>query len=47
MDNTYDPELASFPPEVLSDAKRHAGLGDRDNQSLTTEDKVRRGLPLA
>lgn len=47
MDHQFDSELASYPPDVLSDAKRHAGLGDRDNQSLTTEEKVRRGLPLA
>jgi len=41
-----DNELASYPPEVIGDAKRHAGLSDRDLQSLTTEEKVR-CLPLA
>ena len=40
MDNALDNELASYPPELLGDAKRHAGLSDRDPQSLTTDDKV-------
>jgi hypothetical protein len=38
-------ELPSYPADVLGDAKQHAGLGDRDPQSLTTEEKVRR-LPV-
>jgi hypothetical protein len=45
MDSALDNELASYPADVLGDAKRHAGLGDRDPQSLTTEEKVRR-LPV-
>ena len=44
--DALDNELASYPVEVIGDAKRHAGLGDRDPQSLTGEEKVRR-LPLA
>ncbi|KAI0266603.1 hypothetical protein BGY98DRAFT_939070 [Russula aff. rugulosa BPL654] len=32
-------ELPSYPADVLGDAKQHAGLGDRDPQSLTTEEK--------
>jgi hypothetical protein len=41
MDNAWDAELATYPPEVINDAKRHAGLGDRDTQSLNNEEKVR------
>jgi hypothetical protein len=41
MDN-IDAEFGTYPPEVISDAKRHAGLGDRDTQSLSPEEKVRR-----
>jgi hypothetical protein len=44
--DAVDNELASYPVEVIGDAKRLAGLSDRDPQSLTTEEKVRR-LPLA
>jgi hypothetical protein len=46
FDNALDNELASYPPDVIGDAKRHIGLSDRDPQSLTTEEKVR-SLPLA
>ena len=45
MDSALDNELSSYPIDVINDAKRHAGLGDRDPQSLTTDEKVRR-LPL-
>jgi hypothetical protein len=46
MDNVLDNELGSYPADLLGDAKRHAGLSDRDPQSLTIEEKVRR-LPHA
>jgi len=46
MDSALDNELATYPADVLGDAKRHAGMSDRDLQSLTTDEKVRR-LPLA
>lgn len=48
MDNTYDNELATYPPDLLRDAKIHAGFGERDLQSLTTDEKVRHRplLPL-
>jgi hypothetical protein len=40
MENQIDAELGSYPPEVIGDAKRHAGLGDRDTQSLSIDEKV-------
>ena len=46
MDNALDAELANYSSEVIGEAKRHAGLSDRDPQSLTPEEKVCR-LPLA
>jgi hypothetical protein len=45
MDSAPDNEFASYPTDVISEAKRQAGLSDRDPQSLTNEEKVR--LPLA
>ena len=47
MDNPWDTELANYPPEVLNDAKRHTGLGDRDIQSMSNEEKVRRHSAFA
>ena len=44
--DALDNELSSYPVEIIGDAKRHAGLSDRDPQSLTADEKVRR-LPLA
>jgi hypothetical protein len=35
-----DAELASYPAELIGEAKYRAGVGDRDAQSLTTEEKV-------
>jgi hypothetical protein len=46
MDSAIDAELGSCPPEVIGDAKRHAGLSDRDTQSLSSEEKVRRFFTL-
>jgi hypothetical protein len=43
MDNSHnalDAELNSYPPDIMGDAKLRAGLGDRDAQSLTVEEKV-------
>jgi len=37
--DAVDNELASYPLEVIGDAKRHAGLSDRDPQSLTSDEK--------
>ena len=42
-----DNELASYPPDLLRDAKGHAGFGERDIQSLNIDEKVRRRPPLA
>jgi len=39
MYSALDNELASYPLDVLSEAKRQAGLSDGDPQSLTTEEK--------
>jgi len=47
MDNSHnalDAELNSYPPDVMGEAKLRAGLGDRDAQSLTVEEKVSRRL---
>lgn len=38
--NALDAELNSYPPDIMGDAKLRAGLGDRDAQSLTVEEKV-------
>ena len=38
--NALDAELNSYPPEIMGEAKLRAGLGDRDAQSLTLEEKV-------
>jgi hypothetical protein len=46
VDSALDSELGSYPSEVLNDAKRLAGLSERDPQSLSTEEKVSH-LPLA
>jgi hypothetical protein len=43
MDNSHnalDAELNSYPPDIMGDAKLRAGVGDRDAQSLTVEEKV-------
>ncbi|KAF8475290.1 hypothetical protein DFH94DRAFT_118906 [Russula ochroleuca] len=47
IDNAVDAELSTYPPDLLGEARRQANLGDRDVQSLTTDEKVRRRLPLA
>lgn len=39
---TIDAELATYPPELVGEAKLRAGLGGKDAQSLTPEEKVRR-----
>jgi hypothetical protein len=39
-----DAELNSYPPDIMGEAKLRAGLGDRDAQSLTLEEKVSRRL---
>ncbi|KAI9507670.1 hypothetical protein F5148DRAFT_999071 [Russula earlei] len=39
MDNTLDAELATYPPDLMGEAKLRAGVGDRDAQSLTLEEK--------
>ena len=38
--NALDAELNSYPPEIMGEAKLRAGLGDRDAQSLSVEEKV-------
>jgi hypothetical protein len=43
MDGSHgslDADLASFPPEILLEARQHAGVGEREAQSLTAEEKV-------
>ena len=47
VDLALDNELASYPAEILGEAKRNAGLSDRDLQSLTIEEKVRRAWLLS
>lgn len=39
--HTLDAELASYPADLLNDAKVRANLGGRDGQSLTVDEKVR------
>src|SRR6266851_1325273 len=39
--STLDAELASYPPDLLGEAKLHANVHDREAQSLTVEEKVR------
>ena len=39
--SSLDAELASFPAEILGEAKLHACVGDKEGQSLTLEEKVR------
>jgi hypothetical protein len=44
MDNPHaalDAELASYPPELVGEAKLQAGLGNKDAQSLSADEKVR------
>jgi len=40
IDSALDAELATYPPELVGEAKLRAGLGDRDAQSLTVDEKV-------
>ena len=44
--NSLDAELASFPAELVGEAKLRASLGDREAQSLTAEEKVCCNHPL-
>lgn len=37
--DALDAELNSYPPDVMGEAKLRAGVGDRDAQSLTVEEK--------
>ncbi|KAI0247909.1 hypothetical protein BJV78DRAFT_1285203 [Lactifluus subvellereus] len=37
--SSLDAELASYPPELVGEAKLRAGLGNRDAQSLSVEEK--------
>ncbi|KAF8273141.1 hypothetical protein EI94DRAFT_54011 [Lactarius quietus] len=42
MDNAHsslDADLASFPPDIVGEAKLQAGFGDREAQSLNPEEK--------
>jgi hypothetical protein len=39
--SALDAELASYPPDLLGEAKLHANVHDREAQSLTLEEKVR------
>jgi hypothetical protein len=43
--HTLDTEIASYPPELIGEAKYRANLGDREAQSLTVEEKVRLSPP--
>ncbi len=38
--SSLDAELASYSSELLGEAKLHAGLHEREGQSLTAEEKV-------
>jgi hypothetical protein len=39
--NSLEAELATFPSEIVGEAKLRANLGDRDAQSLSAEEMVR------
>ena len=42
--NALDAELNSYPPDIMGEAKLHAGVGEKDARSLTVEEKVSRRL---
>ncbi len=44
--DSLDAELASYPADLMGEAKLRAGLGEREAQSLTMEEKVCNHPPL-
>ena len=47
LHSSLDAELASFPLDILGEAKLWAGFGDREAQSLNAGEKVCDRLPSA
>ena len=45
--SSLDADLASYPPDIVGEAKLHAGFGDREAQSLSADEKVSNRSPPA